>query len=1667
MSYNSGNNIAAGNFMDFRGEYGPNEPYPDDATAANGPIAALIGFGYGKRGYGQLNTFLPPRNPGNRVSSVEWNAMQSSMSNINIHTGSGLVMQPRVDVNGRIIAEDGTDSTANIEALATTLDLNRMEFDPDQMAFDPRISSIRTTPWQGKIRHEFLVDFETEDKARWFFNSGGSIDISAARVGGTTSNVTVITTPFRSPRVYPVTWRTWSDFMNGNAVWVDDPIVSTPVCIAVINETSQSAATIQTSYDNLRLWYPNYKIYLLQPGTNYGPSALKIPAGWSVTNGDYGPITVNIDNGNPALRSDWYAICNLDQLPAGSKVGIFLDNSGSLGTQDVKASYDYLLQRLAAKGMTQSTVVNTDENWITPFYNMNLSAGPGTPSKAGIPQTYYRNFNAPYTGTYRIMFQGDNQLGLYVDDVYVGTSGDWGGDPIREYITLSSGNHVLRFEALNLPNAISNANWDQNPAGWAVTIDAVLWDTRSALNAEVITTPTTFTSPQVYKLSARNQWSDWLNRFSVWVNPGTDILRNQTQDIYRNFNAPYTGRYNISISVDDRLRLYVDGNLIADVYRNYADHNPRQVSLQLAAGPHVLRFEALNDGTGLNWDTNPAGWGVTISTDYLWDTRSHVAAENVNMPGFTSPAVYPVTSTAGDWNTFMNAHAVWANPVAETLVGIPQTRHRLITFPTTGNYTFTYAVDDYLDIALNETVVISANVGTSRKANQPGEKTLYITAGTKTLKTSALNNPIRGGWAITVRDSTGKKIWDTRDHLAAEYIPDPFGANVVIITDGTNNDRMSNLLASVGNVTIAAETVRVSGVGNVYVGGYYDLGPDYTTLFSTYQIPQVVAQAPVKDKQFTSPGTSYSYTVPTNTNVLKVKLWGAGGAGGMQFKPGTVYPGGAGAFVQGTIQVTAGETLTVKVGGGGKPGITDGSYEDTYGGGGGGWSGVFRGNVPLMIAAGGGGSPSNGPGTAVVWDSRSHLAAETVTIPPFTSPQVYAVTSSAGDWNAFMNSHAVWTNANPETYIANQQVIHRMINIPASGNYLFTYAADDNLNVYIDEILCITSNSSTSRSANQPGTRTINLTAGSHVIKTVAQNTVVRGGWAITVKDQSAAVIWDTRVRLAAETITYGPIQSGQVYSATWSTWSSFMNSHAVWPEAGNSHSAPQYWTIYRNFNAPVTGTYVFEYAADNLLDLYVDQLLVGTSSSYSGFPKTSVVDLTAGNHVLRFDATNRDNPSPAGFAVTIESTRIGGKGGAGGINQGYSGVTGNGALSGLGGTQLAGGSGGAGDSAAWTGANGSYLQGGYGGNHDVRNGSWVIKESYSNVPVVPGVNGGSNGGAMGGEQGPGGGGGGYFGGGGGGATLQTGSIYSSGGGGGGSSYLAPSVGNVVTAVSPDWYTAPMTTDPDYLIGVANGGSASISVGDVGQQGGSGMAIIYTANTVTPTQGYSWIIQAKTEYAIGTNGGNGSRLRIISELSSGNTKIDGKTVSHVGRAKASGVLVIDEPTFTTKVELDVGGVPLPPPPIVDNDNIVCIAVIDETSQSAAAIQSSYNEFRKKWPNRYLYLLWPKNPNYADTLIQKLPQGWKVNTRDKGPIQVNRDNGNVLKKSDWYTICNLDAVPNNAKIGLFVDNSGSMTTNVVQASYEYLVSKLKARNIGIIAVTNKEENWIAPFIPMLL
>jgi hypothetical protein len=101
--------------------------------------------------------------------------------------------------------------------------------------------------------------------------------------------------------------------------------------------------------------------------------------------------------------------------------------------------------------------------------------------------------------------------------------------------------------------------------------------------------------------------------------------------------------------------------------------------------------------------------------------------------------------------------------------------------------------------------------------------------------------------------------------------------------------------------------------------------------------------------------SSFGYTGSVQTFTADVTgLWGIVSSGAQGGKSGESGPvGGLGAQVSGDFFLTAGESLTIYVGGVGAAGDTDGNGD--AGGGGGGTFVIGPGNTPLEIAGGGGG----------------------------------------------------------------------------------------------------------------------------------------------------------------------------------------------------------------------------------------------------------------------------------------------------------------------------------------------------------------------------------------------------------------------------------------------------------------------------------------------------------------------------------------------------------------------------------------------------------------------------------------------------------------------------------------------------------------------------------------
>lgn len=180
MTYAVGSLIEATDYMGLRGPKAPSVAYADGTEAAS-KLAALIGVGFGNRGYGQTSTSFPAVSVGDTITAAQWNSLFSVLSTLNTHTGSLISLPASVNVGDQILAYDGSSGRPNVPAAVATLDSNRLQASLTQMALSSKLSSVRSTPWTVQVLHEFTVTFADEDQARYFFNSGGEIRLSASK----------------------------------------------------------------------------------------------------------------------------------------------------------------------------------------------------------------------------------------------------------------------------------------------------------------------------------------------------------------------------------------------------------------------------------------------------------------------------------------------------------------------------------------------------------------------------------------------------------------------------------------------------------------------------------------------------------------------------------------------------------------------------------------------------------------------------------------------------------------------------------------------------------------------------------------------------------------------------------------------------------------------------------------------------------------------------------------------------------------------------------------------------------------------------------------------------------------------------------------------------------------------------------------------------------------------------------------------------------------------------------------------------------------------------------------------------------------------------------------------------------------------------------------------
>jgi hypothetical protein len=146
-------------------------------------VTKVYATGTGDYGYGQGNFTLADVSSGKKISAQDWISIRGMLLACSNHQGtqnSALFPDPSIGV--KIL------SASSAIAIATACSQNRLVAATGSLTqIDNVASASFATAWNGVLQATVDVSFASEDKARFFFNSGGLITIDVTQAVGTTA----------------------------------------------------------------------------------------------------------------------------------------------------------------------------------------------------------------------------------------------------------------------------------------------------------------------------------------------------------------------------------------------------------------------------------------------------------------------------------------------------------------------------------------------------------------------------------------------------------------------------------------------------------------------------------------------------------------------------------------------------------------------------------------------------------------------------------------------------------------------------------------------------------------------------------------------------------------------------------------------------------------------------------------------------------------------------------------------------------------------------------------------------------------------------------------------------------------------------------------------------------------------------------------------------------------------------------------------------------------------------------------------------------------------------------------------------------------------------------------------------------------------------------------
>lgn len=143
---------------------------------------SLLGVGSGSRGYGQ-SIQSTDYSPGTTITREQWELLKNDIVNIRTHQDGSPPAIIGVNV-GDVIRFGVTAPNNNYNSIVETAIANRFNIGPGRSIVSAVSTQTTSSVWSNSASCVITATFSSANQARYFFNSGGKIRVSATRIGG-------------------------------------------------------------------------------------------------------------------------------------------------------------------------------------------------------------------------------------------------------------------------------------------------------------------------------------------------------------------------------------------------------------------------------------------------------------------------------------------------------------------------------------------------------------------------------------------------------------------------------------------------------------------------------------------------------------------------------------------------------------------------------------------------------------------------------------------------------------------------------------------------------------------------------------------------------------------------------------------------------------------------------------------------------------------------------------------------------------------------------------------------------------------------------------------------------------------------------------------------------------------------------------------------------------------------------------------------------------------------------------------------------------------------------------------------------------------------------------------------------------------------------------------